>query len=357
MHITLADLHWGGHHTPYVVYLSSHFLDEGHDVAFITDEANPRLEELPDSNHLNVRTVKFPRWPDNFGEGLFESIREQHTRVKQLGEIFQIAENLDTDILHLLYFDGTQVPLWLASRNWNENLPPIVGTLHRDAFLDNSERTLPKVATQAVTRFALNATLRDGTLDVLTIHANSIRDRIIGAIPAATRENVVTIPAPTPEISVDISQSEAREYLNLPQDRTVFLFFGGLRYEKGPDVLANALREVDREITVVYAGSEVDFSQSDVDRWSRQTPECVEIDDRLRFIPEDDVDYYFVGSDAVVLPYRRKRGISGPLRRAAMSSAPIIGNSNSDIGDIIESEGIGRTFNEESDLTRILADC
>jgi len=168
---------------------------------------------------------------------------------------------------------------------------------------------------------------------------------------------VVTIPAPTPEISVDISQSEAREYLNLPQDRTVFLFFGGLRYEKGPDVLANALREVDREITVVYAGSEVDFSQSDVDRWSRQTPECVEIDDRLRFIPEDDVDYYFVGSDAVVLPYRRKRGISGPLRRAAMSSAPIIGNSNSDIGDIIESEGIGRTFNEESDLTRILADC
>ena len=355
MNVGLVDLKWGGHHTPYVVYLSRYFTDHGHRVTFVTRKENPRLDELPDSDDLTIRAVDFPTFPDDSPQGLFASVREQLIRVAQLREIYRTVHDADVDVVHLLYFDRTQVPFWIAAKSASMEMPPTVATLHRDAFLDNSDRTVLTLATQTMTRLALDSTLANGSLDCLTVHANSIRDRIIGAVPAATRANTRTIPAPTPDLTVEVSQSEARDYLDLPQNHPVFLFFGGLRYEKGPDVLAEALRDVDREITVVFAGSEADFTQADVDAWKGDTPGHVHIEDRIEFVPEVDVDYYFVAADALVLPYRRERGISGPLRRAAWVSTPIIGNRGSDIGDLIETHELGYTFGDRTRLAELLS--
>jgi len=355
MHIGLVDLKWEGHHTPYVVYLSRYFVEQGHRVSFITRSENPCLDGLPDSGSLSVRTIDFPVYPEDSPQGLLSSIHEQRVRVEQLRQIYRTVQDIGVDVVHLLYFDRTQVPFWAATRISSDGYPPTVATLHRDAFLDNSRRSLGKIATQTVTKQALNAVLRDGSLNCLTVHADSIRDRIIGAVPAATRSNTRTIPAPTPELSVDVSQSEAREYLDLPQDRPLFLFFGGLRYEKGPDILAQALRDVDREITVVFAGSEDDFTQSDMNEWKRKVADLVEIIDRLEYIPEEDVDYYFLAADALVLPYRRERGISGPLRRAAFASTAVVGNRQSDVGDIIRSHDLGLMFDSQDALAEILS--
>lgn len=342
MHVALVDLRWDGHHTPYVVYLSRYFTDEGHEVTFITHAENPRLDELPESENLTIRAADIPRFSDDVPGGLLASVTEQGYRTRQLLEIYRIACEAGVEVVHLLYFDRTQIPLYIAEKLSSDDFPPTVATLHRDAFLDNNDRPLPKLVTQAATKWALHSTLRDGTLDCLTVHANSIQDRIIGAVPAATRANTRTIPAPTPEPSIDVSQREAREYLDLPTNEPLFLFFGGLRYEKGPDILAKALQDVEQEITVVFAGSQVDFTQADVDRWKRQVPEYVTIVDRIEFIPEADVDYYFTAADALVLPYRRIRGISGPLRRAAMVGTPIIAPENSDIGSIVVQHDLGR---------------
>lgn len=347
MQIALADLRWDGHHMPYVIYLSQYFTEQDHRVTFITHENNPRLAELPDSKLLDVRAVDVPIGVDSSGN-LISSLREQGKRVKQLLMIYRIARTADVDVVHLLYFDRTQIPLWFAGKLTTQPLPPTVATLHRDAFLDNSDRSILKVATQAVTKQALNSTLKRRTLDCLTVHANSIRDRVIGAVPAATRENTRMLPAPTPELSVDVSQSEARDYLGLPPDQPLFLFFGGLRYEKGPDLLAEALQEVEEEMTVIFAGPESDFTQVDVDEWKQHAPPHVAIEDRIGFIPESEVDYYFLAADALLLPYRRRKGISGPLRRAARASTPIIGTRRSDIGDIIEENRLGEVVEEMS---------
>jgi glycosyltransferase involved in cell wall biosynthesis len=341
MKVGLVDLKWDGHHTPYVVYLSRYFTEHGHDVTFVTRAENPRLDELPDSDRLDIEALEFADPHDTSPDSLLSSIREQRTRVRELRRIYETARNTDVDVVHLLYFDRTQVPLFFAAKLLPGELPPTVATLHRDAFLENSDRTLSKVATQGVARLALHATLKNGALDCLTVHANSIRDRIIGAVPAATRANTKTIPAPTPESSVDVSQQEAREYLDLPVDGPLYLFFGGLRYEKGSDLLAEALRSVGREMTVVLAGPEADFTQSDVDRWRQRVPTNVNLVDRIEFIPEENVDYYFVAADALVLPYRRTRGISGPLRRAAMVGTPIVATANSDIGSVVEQHSLG----------------
>lgn len=355
MHVSLVDLRWEGHHTPYVVYLSQYLTEKGHKVTFITNGSNPRIEEIPKLDNLDINIVDFPEPASNSPNHLLGSIREQYTRYKQLRRIFDVVHEIKTDILHFLYYDRTQVPLRIASSLSNVELPPIVGTLHRDAFLDGTNRTLVDAATTEVTKWALHASLKEGSLDILTVHANSIRDRIIGAVPAATLENTKMIPAPTPEISVNSSPEEARDYLDLPRDDPIFLFFGGLRHEKGPDILAKSLQDVEKEITVIYAGSGVDFGKPDLERWKQRTPDSVTIKDRIEFIPEQEVDYYFVAADALVLPYRRKRGISGPLRRAAWVSTPIIGNSHSDIGRLIEDHNLGFTYESLDDLKTILA--
>lgn len=343
MHIGLVDLKWAGHHTPYVVYLTKYFLEEGHQVTFITDQGNERLEELPADDDFRVHTSSYPTVSGETDTSFAASLREQWNRTKQIQQIFNAASNERVDVVHLLHFDGSQIPLWLASRLTDINVP-VVATIHRDAFLSPSGRNPGKRFTKLATTLALDATLTTGTLDVLTVHADSTRDRIIGGIDSATYNNTRTIPAPTPENSINRSTEELRDDLALPPERDLLLFFGGLRYEKGPDILARLIRDIDRPLTVVYAGSPGDFTATDVNRWTEQVSPPVEILDRLEFIPEDEVDAYFTAVDALVLPYRRTRGISGPLRRAAMAETPVLSRARSDIGQIVEQNGLGATF-------------
>lgn len=145
-----------------------------------------------------------------------------------------------------------------------------------------------------------------------------------------------------------MSQNQARKYLGLPSDIPILLFFGGLRYEKGPDLLAKAMLDLNQPVAVLFAGSEADFTQKEINRWKRRIDGPIALIDHIKYIPEEDVDHYFVAANALILPYRRRKGISGPLRRACMSGTPIVGNADSDIGHIIEQHGLGVTFKSES---------
>jgi glycosyltransferase involved in cell wall biosynthesis len=353
MHIGLFDTDWRGHHTPYVDLLSRHFTDEGHHVTFVTDGSHERLEELPKTERLSVVTRSFPgdaQAPPN----ILRSVQDQYFRARQLRTTLRVANRRSFDVLHLLYFDRTQIPLKLATLVGPPEVP-VVATLHRDAFIPTADSGLPSRVIGDVTARALGSTLHSGALDVLTVHSDDIRDRIVDAVPSATTTNVRTIPAPTPESAVTNDTDDLRAELDLPAGRDLLLFFGGLRREKGPDVLAKQLQGLDRPLTVVFAGSPVDFSASDIDAWRRATGSVAEIVDRLEYIPEEEVDKYFAAADATVLPYRRDRGISGPLRRSAMVGTPAIGTADTDVGRLIERHNLGATFDPDDRATFVRA--
>jgi glycosyltransferase involved in cell wall biosynthesis len=354
MHIGLFDPDWRGHHTPYVDLLSRYFTNEGHRVTFVTDERHERLDELPDAEGLSVVTRPFPGDPPA-PSSFFRSVQDQYFRARQLRTALRIASQRRFDVLHLLYFDRLQIPLRLVTLP-DASEVPVVATQHRDAFVsgegDSSGRGLRSgIRVPDITTLALDSSFRQGVLDVLTVHADDIRDRIIDAVPSATRETVKTIPAPTPEPDVTSDTPGLRAELDLPAGRDVLLFFGGLRHEKGPDILADQLRELDRPVTVVFAGSLGDFSQGDVDQWKRDAASSVEVVDRLEYIPEEEVDKYFAAVDATILPYRRARGISGPLRRSANVGTPAVGTVETDIGRLIERHELGATFNPDDRAT------
>lgn len=102
------------------------------------------------------------------------------------------------------------------------------------------------------------------------------------------------------------NQTESRKKLGIPQDKTVALFFGQIKKVKGVDVLLKALAQLKNshpELYVVVAGSvwKSDFSecQSIID--DNDLSDCLKTD--IRYIPDEEVKYYYSAADLSVLPY------------------------------------------------------
>lgn len=338
MHVALFELRSGGHHTPYIRLISRYLLDKGHRVTLITDSAFANEDALPTDRGLHIVRKPFPSTSNAVNAQPIRLILDQVTRTRQMRLAFATGSEIDCDVLHLLLLDQYYLPLWTASKIQSVGFP-VVGTVHRDAFLGDSNGLGSRITSKV-----LNEGLLRGPLEAITVHADVMRNRFIEAIESATSKNTWTIPAPTPESILSGSEEDFRGDLGLPLEKDIILFFGELRHEKGPDLLAELARHVERPVVVLYAGQPVDFSEDEILSWVAGASDTVEILTNLGHIPDDEVDKYLAAVDALVLPYRRKRGISGPLRRAAMVGTPVIGPKDTDIGDIIERHCLGATF-------------
>lgn len=350
MDIALVDVRWRGHHTPYVALLARYFREAGHDVTFVTSERHERLDEVP-TDEIDVERLALP-WTDverpNAPLG-------QLTRTRQLARVLAHLRESEHDVVHFLYYDNSQVPFDVASRAYPLETPTVV-TLHRDYFLSAPASRYKRV-THWVTRRAVSHTATRARPFVVTTHADRMTGRLRERVPGIDGRDARTLPAPTPRFDVAVTPRDARERLDLPTDRPLFLFFGELREEKGPDLLAAAIADLDVAATVVFAGAPAEFDGSELRAWRANASDAVEMVLRPDRVPEADLPYYFAAPDALVLPYRRTRGVSGPLRRACDAHTPVVANAPSDVGDVVERHGLGRTFETGSvrDLRRVLA--
>lgn len=102
-----------------------------------------------------------------------------------------------------------------------------------------------------------------------------------------------------------MSMQKAREQLQIDQGQRVLLFFGFVRKYKGLQYLLEAmklLKERDFKVQLWVVG---DFGE-DKDEYVEQI-RTFEIGDQVQmvqgYVPDDEVEKYFVASDLVVLPY------------------------------------------------------
>lgn len=119
-----------------------------------------------------------------------------------------------------------------------------------------------------------------------------------------------------------VSRAEARRALDLPEDALVLLHFGLVRPYKNAPHLIRTFRELPEADTIlVVAGKPYDEL---VEREVRQSAEgCPRVRTLLRWIPFEEVQYLFVASDLVVLPYRRILN-SGAALLALSFARPIL---------------------------------
>jgi D-inositol-3-phosphate glycosyltransferase len=143
------------------------------------------------------------------------------------------------------------------------------------------------------------------------------------------------------------SHKDARKKLNLPQDREIILFFGGIRPNKGLDVLIKALEIIkshNEKVLLVIAGGLLGrFGFESYSDMIKKVDLSEHIRTFIHFIPEEDVDYFFAAADLVVLPYLKFEAQSGVLLRAYAHKKPVVASNVGAMGELVSSDKIGLT--------------
>jgi glycosyltransferase involved in cell wall biosynthesis len=206
-----------------------------------------------------------------------------------------------------------------------------------------------------VRRTLKNLLLR-GKLTRLFVLAESIKQVVLRALCTQSLEDrIVVVPVPSPD-PISLSKQGCRARLGIPEERTVLLFFGALRGNKGPDVLLKAVKLLPRNVLVIFAGAP---SGSLSLRDCEQEIRSYGLDGRVRLdlgrVPDELVPVYLQAADAVVLPYRRSfLGVSGVLQWAAAAQKPVIATDVGEIGDLVKRNGLGLVVEPED--PQLLAD-
>jgi D-inositol-3-phosphate glycosyltransferase len=136
-----------------------------------------------------------------------------------------------------------------------------------------------------------------------------------------------------------LTKSEARKFFNLLEELNVILFFGAIKEYKGLDILLNAISLVSEKInnlTLIVAGMpdpiELKYEYKNLISKLSKNINVIFHDE---FIPNVEVEKYFVASDIVILPYRRISH-SGVLHLAYSFGRPVIATDVGDFAETIE---------------------
>lgn len=134
----------------------------------------------------------------------------------------------------------------------------------------------------------------------------------------------------------------------------VLLALGGTRYDKGLDILLEALKSVKEPFRLIIAGKEESFKKFDIEQQIQSYQSSVEL--QLRFLSEEEVLQYLQNSDIIVLPYRKEfDGASGPMCEGIYLGKTIVGPNHGSLGKLILQYHVGYVFESENPIA--LAEC
>ena len=141
------------------------------------------------------------------------------------------------------------------------------------------------------------------------------------------------------------SRNKTRKMFNLPQDAKILLFFGSIRRNKGLDTLLQALPAVivhHPHVKLLVAGS---LPRDAVFSKYKKIIKELGIEDNIitdcRFIPEEQVPFYFRSADIVVLPYLQLASQSGVLMQAYSYECPTVVTQVGGIGETVQDDKTG----------------
>lgn len=102
-------------------------------------------------------------------------------------------------------------------------------------------------------------------------------------------------------------KEESKRYLNIPNDKVILLFFGQIKKVKGVGVLLEAFGQLTQkrdDLYLVIAGSvwkdNFDPYQEIIARYGLNESQ---LKADIRFIPDDEVGYYYSACDIAMMPY------------------------------------------------------
>lgn len=154
---------------------------------------------------------------------------------------------------------------------------------------------------------------------------------------------IKTIPHPIYDIFGEkITKTEARNFLNLNQNEKIILFFGIIRKYKGLELLLKAMSEEKIKklnIKLIVAGE-----------FYEDKSQYLELVDKLnikdniifidKYIPNDEVRYYFCAADLIVQPYISATQ-SGVTQIAYNFEKPVLVTNVGSLAEFVKHENTG----------------
>jgi glycosyltransferase involved in cell wall biosynthesis len=366
MKIGLFDLYTSDHHLPYASRIKRSLENvSDHEISFITLSETSRCVDL-----LDLTDITYLDTPDS---PPIEDRPESFIDVvdSALEKFFSQGNADQYDVIHFLYADDILGPLWHHSSGIEDTF--LVGELngvffHRGTVLRQEylhelflwtlrspvgglldsvipERTAHEALWQDL---HLYRCLDTGTFDRTVVHSREA-ERYLSRLSTQRTSRVTKIPYPSPtRFGHDISKNDARSRLGFSQNDSILLFFGGMKNEKGIDLLLEALRRYNGpKFTMHLAGPLTDVTKEALDRLDQAS--AAEIVYELGFI--DTPELYHRAADAVLMPYRNQYGkerASQLFEEVCGATRPIIVSDFGVLGRLTKEWNLGITFTQGS---------
>jgi len=157
--------------------------------------------------------------------------------------------------------------------------------------------------------------------------------------------NVFYLPLGVNKIDTVIPRKEARSYLGLPKDKTIFLSFGFLHAGKDMEAIFRALKDIP-DAFLLHGGDEGTVAEplklaNLITNYSMQERAII----KDHYIPEEEKPYYFFAADAVILSYTRQfLSTTSLLWQACRFEAPVIASDNGQLRELVETYYPGLLF-------------
>ena len=241
-------------------------------------------------------------------------------------QILKVSKNEHADSIHFLYADYLiryfGIFLWIFPKR------KMIGTFHH-------------IKRGWLRDFALRRIC--GKMKVCIVHTASLKK----ALNMMGIQNVVHIEYPV--------FFDPKDEGVLPEDvgkivaetsSKVMLAVGSTRYDKGLDLLLNALNKVDMEFKLIIAGRESFLKKEKIKELSKGYSNNVIL--HLDELSDEELIGLYRACDIVVLPYRKVfDGASGPLAEGVFFNKIILGPDHGSLGSLINDNNLGYTFKTE----------
>ena len=209
--------------------------------------------------------------------------------------VYKKAVREGFDVVHLQWFDLSPADAYFIRKLRKKGVHPVAGV---HDILPMHQKRFDPFFYRLIYRFC----------DRIYVQAQANVARFSALFPEDKQKLSLIPHGHFLDFAAPVPKAQARKALGIPEDRTVFLFFGQIKKVKGLDLLLSAfgsLQQKRSDLFLIVAGNvwKDDFSvyQEQINRLGLQD-DCLRAD--IRYIPEEELSLYFSASDLCVLPYR-----------------------------------------------------
>jgi glycosyltransferase involved in cell wall biosynthesis len=341
--VVLVDPLIGGHHVGHAAHITRYLTLQGDAVTFVTWRPDEALEPLRLAGADIVYVRPNADGPMPTASNFRRIVATRAVSIKAL----EISQERDADVVQHLYIDRQELGISLSrSSLFGDSTGRYYGTLYWPYFtqLEPGSRSVQRRLWHSLTANRLHRMLSSGSMSGLFVHTAGIKDVLVSRWGRKELEQRIHV---IPDLVVFnesvASIEESRQRLNLPQNKKIALFFGRMSQDKGAEILLRSLPYLADDVVVVVAGTVDPQLAASLRAFP---PDRILV--RSDWIPEEDVRYYFMAADVVLLPYlRRYSGPSGVLQNSAESGTPVVASNVGQIGRIVTSHGLGLAVEPE----------